>query len=60
MAERVKKTEARHCELLVSCEAAVLTDMELSVSHQLGQAVRDVNLTYGTTQTNFNQRRRRR
>lgn len=56
VAERVKKTEARHAELLVSREAAELTDMELSVSHQLGQAVRDVDLTYGTTQTNFNQR----
>ena len=56
VAERVKKTEARHCKLLVSREAAVLTDMEFSVSHQLGQAVRDVDLAYGTTQTTFNQR----
>jgi len=56
VAERVKKTEASHGELLVSREAAVLTDMELSVSHQLGQAVRDVDLTYGAMKTNFNLR----
>jgi hypothetical protein len=32
----------------------VLQDLELSVSHQLSDAIRDLDLNYGVTQTNFN------
>lgn len=51
---RLPNATVRHSQLLLARERAVLQDMELSVSHQLGQAIRDLDLTYGTTQTNFN------
>lgn len=53
---RLGMTTVRHSQLLLARERAVLQDMELSVSHQLGQSIRDLDLSYGTTQTNFNQR----
>ena len=53
---RLGMTTVRHSQLLLARERAVLQDMELSVSHQLSQTVRDLDLSYGTTQTNFNQR----
>lgn len=53
---RLTETVARHCRLLTARETAVLKDMELSVAHQLGQAVRDVDLAYGMMRTNFDQR----
>ncbi|MEN0110544.1 MAG: hypothetical protein AAF805_07445, partial [Planctomycetota bacterium] len=31
-------------------------DLELEVSHQLGDAIRDLDLNYATTETNFNRR----
>lgn len=34
----------------------MLQDLELAVSHQLGQAIRDVDLTYGAIKTNVNRR----
>jgi outer membrane protein TolC len=46
----------RHHELLLARERAILTDLELEVSHQLGDAIRDVDNNYGLTQTNFNRR----
>jgi len=46
----------RHHQLLLSRERAVLEDMELEVSHQLGDAIRDIDLNYAATQTNFNRR----
>jgi hypothetical protein len=33
-----------------------LQDLELEISHQLGDAIRDIDLNYGLTQTNFNRR----
>jgi hypothetical protein len=56
LGERLTEAAARHCRLLTARETAVLKDMELSVSHQLSQAVRDVDLAFGTIQTNCNQR----
>jgi hypothetical protein len=53
---RLGMTTVRHSQLLLARERAVLQDLELSISHQLGQSVRDLDLTYGTTQTNFNRR----
>lgn len=46
----------RHHQLLLARERAVLQDLELEFSHQLGDAVRDLDLNFGLTQTNFNRR----
>ncbi len=46
----------RHHQLLLARERAVLQDLELETSHQLGQAIRDLDLNFGLTQTNFNRR----
>jgi hypothetical protein len=52
--ERLSQLKARRCQLLTARETAALNDIQLSVSHQLGQAIRDLDLTYGTTQTKYN------
>jgi outer membrane protein TolC len=49
-------TGVRHYQLLLARERAVLQDLELEVTHQLGDAVRDLDLNYGLTQTYFNRR----
>ena len=46
----------RHQELLLARERALLQNLELEISHQLGDTIRDVDLQYGLTQTNFNRR----
>jgi hypothetical protein len=46
----------RHHELLLARERALLRDLELEISHQLGDAIRDIDLNYVVTQTNFNRR----
>jgi outer membrane protein TolC len=46
----------RHQELLLARERAILSDLELEVSHQLGDSIRDIDNNYGLTQTNFNRR----
>lgn len=46
----------RHHQLLLARERAVLQDLELEVSHQLGDAIRDVDHNYGVVHTNFNRR----
>jgi hypothetical protein len=46
----------RHHELLIARERALLQDLELEISHQLGDSIRDVDLNYGLSQTNFNRR----
>src|SRR5262249_9848988 len=46
----------RHQELLLARERALLQDLELEISHQLGDSIRDVDLNFGLTQTNFNRR----
>jgi len=46
----------RHHELLIARERAILQDLELEVSHQLGDSIRDVDNYYGLSQTNFNRR----
>jgi outer membrane protein TolC len=53
---RQAMTTVRHHQLLLARERAVLQDLELEVTHQLGDAVRDVDLNYGVAQTNFNRR----
>jgi hypothetical protein len=49
-------TAVRHHQILLARERAVLHDAELEISHQLADAVRDVDLNYGVAQTNFNRR----
>ncbi|QDU91159.1 Outer membrane efflux protein [Pirellulimonas nuda] len=46
----------RHHQLALARERALLQDLELEVSHQLGDAIRDLDLNYGLTETNFNRR----
>jgi outer membrane protein TolC len=46
----------RHQQLLLSRDKAVLEDLELEISHQLGAALRDVSNFYQVMQTNFNRR----
>jgi hypothetical protein len=53
---RLAMTGVRHHQLLLARERSVLQDMELEVSHQLSDTVRDVDLNYGLTQSNFNRR----
>ncbi len=46
----------RHVQLLLARERAIMQDLELEVSHQLGDAIRDVDLNYQISQTRFNTR----
>jgi outer membrane protein TolC len=46
----------RHHELLIARDRAILQDLELEISHQLGDSIRDIDLNFGLTQTNFNRR----
>jgi outer membrane protein TolC len=46
----------RHHELLIARERAILQDLELEISHQLGDSIRDVDNNYSLSQTNFNRR----
>lgn len=46
----------RHQELLLARDRELMQDLELEISHQLGDSVRDLDLNYGLTQTNFNRR----
>jgi len=53
---RQAMTGVRHHQLLLARERAVLQDIELAVSHQLSDTIRDVDLNFGLTQSNFNRR----
>lgn len=53
---RQQLSTVRHHQLLLARERAILQDLELEVSHQLGDSVRDLDLNYGLTETNFNRR----
>jgi outer membrane protein TolC len=46
----------RNQELLLARDRAILQDLENEIVHQLGDAIRDLDLNYGLTQTNFNRR----
>jgi hypothetical protein len=46
----------RHHQLLLARERAVMQDIELTVSHQVADAIRDVDFNYQVAQTNFNRR----
>ena len=53
---RQQLSAVRNHELLLARERALLQDLELEISHQLGDAVRNADLYYSLTQTNFNRR----
>lgn len=53
---RQQLSTVRHHQLLLARERALLQDLELEVSHQLGDAFRDLDLNYSLTETNFNRR----
>ena len=46
----------RNQELLMARERALLQDLELEISFQVGDAIRDLDLFYNLTQLNFNRR----
>ena len=46
----------RHHQALLARERLLLQEMELEISHQLSDAVRDVAFNYQVAQTNFNRR----
>ncbi len=46
----------RHHQLLLARERAVLEDLELEVSHQLTDAIRDIDFNFQNAQTTFNRR----
>ena len=52
LAQRIVTTKARHYQLLAQREAAVLKDIQLSISRQLEHGVRELDLIYAATQTN--------
>src|SRR5262245_5016231 len=45
-----------HHQMLLPRDRTILQDLEMEVSHQLGDAVRDLDLNYTLVQTNFNRR----
>ncbi len=51
---RRQLAQVRHHELLLARDRALLRDLQLEISHQLGDALRDVEQHYQTSQTNFN------
>lgn len=53
---RQQMSTVRHHQLLLARERALLQDLELEVSHQLSDAIRDLDLNYSLTETNFNRR----
>jgi hypothetical protein len=53
---RRELSAVRNMQLLLARERAVLQDEELEVSHQLADAIRNVDRYYGVAQTNFNRR----
>ncbi|TWT99261.1 Outer membrane efflux protein [Botrimarina colliarenosi] len=53
---RQQLSTVRHHQLLLARERALLQDLELEVSHQLGDSIRDLDLNYSLTETNFNRR----
>ncbi|WP_428307269.1 M56 family metallopeptidase [Lacipirellula sp.] len=56
LSQRLANTTARHHDLLAKREAAVLKDLQLSVTSQLASAVRSLDLAYGILETNANRR----
>ncbi len=51
---RKELTTVRHYQLQLAKERAKLQDLELELSHELADAIRNLELTYELTQTNFN------
>ncbi len=50
---RAQLSGVRHAELQLARERALLQDLELEITHQLSDAVSDVDLNYALTKTNL-------
>ncbi|TWT47508.1 TolC family protein [Botrimarina hoheduenensis] len=53
---RRELSTVRHHQLLLARDRAILQDLELEVSHQLGESIRFLDSSYTTSETNFNRR----
>ncbi len=53
---RAELSAVRHTELLMARDKAVLREQELELSHQLADAIRNLDANHITAQTNFNRR----
>ena len=53
---RKELAQVRHHQLLLQRAKAVLQEQELELSHQLGEAMRDINTHYEVKQSHFDQR----
>lgn len=53
---RAELAAVRHTELMLARDKAVLREQELELSHQLADAIRNLDANYITAQTNFNRR----
>lgn len=53
---RAELAAVRHTELMLARDKAVLREQELELSHQLADAIRNLDSNYITAQTNFNRR----
>jgi hypothetical protein len=51
---RKELSTVRHFQLQLARERAKLQDGELEISHQLADAIRQLELNYELTKTNFN------
>ncbi|MBX3427809.1 MAG: TolC family protein [Pirellulales bacterium] len=53
---RTAMAGVRHHQMLLSRERAILQDLELEITHDLSDAIRDLDFNYEVAQTNFNRR----
>jgi hypothetical protein len=53
--EAYRSSGAAHLQLLLAREEKLLGNLKLEISHQVADAIRDVDLKYGLMQTNHNQ-----
>jgi len=54
---RRELSAVRNAQLTLARDRAVLQDLELAISHDLSEAIRQLDLSYKLSETNFNRRR---
>ncbi len=54
---RRELSAVRNAQLTLARDRAVLQDLELAISHDLSEAIRQLDLSYKLAETNFNRRR---
>lgn len=54
---RRELSAVRNAQLTLARDRAVLQDLELAISHELSEAIRQLDLAYKLAETNFNRRR---